>query len=346
MPALFDTGFSVRQPTWHGLAKILQEYPGSWAEARREAGLLWNPVEEPAYEVVRWYDNGRADVKLIEGYKQIKRDDTGARLDISTENYEIIDHETMGEIFEALQLGGGTDIRYETMGSIEGGKRVWVMARVGDEFSLPGDPSPTQPYIALLNSHDGTAALRVIATSVRIVCANTWHLAEIDATARGSAFAFRHTKNWRNRVDDAKKALAATQDSIDRMMTQAREMLELKVTPAQSKSYIEQFAIHRVLANTVGKNKHTKIELSERMSQPRVEAALKNTIAQMTQILESRTCDGIRDSVWGLVQAGGEFADHYRTKADAESHFSRTVLADREPLKLAAVRLAREALTV
>lgn len=49
MPAYFDTGFSVREPMWHGEGLVLDEYPEDWKDARAKAGLTWEPVELMPY---------------------------------------------------------------------------------------------------------------------------------------------------------------------------------------------------------------------------------------------------------------------------------------------------------
>lgn len=338
----FESGFSVREVPWHGLGLVLDDYPQDWATARTLAGLDWNPVEVPCYEVGELYADGRATVSLIEDFKQIKRSDNGERLSIVKDGYQLITHEVLGSMFEAIMDKSDGQIKYETAGSLDGGKRVWVLARLGGEIELPGDRSPLQPYMALMTSHDGSAALKVCATCVRIVCANTWHAADMDASKRGTTYSFKHTKNWEKRVDEARDALTAAHEDIAQTVEQAKEMLRVKIKPVQARQFIEEFALFRVIKNTVGKQPVTKRDLAARMDQPRVQASLNGTIATMTKILESQTCDGIRDNVWGLVQAAGEFADHFRDSADQESYFARTVLADREPLKLAAVRIARQ----
>ena len=43
MPAFFDTGFCVRERSWHGLEDLLETPPASIEEARRLAGLEWEP---------------------------------------------------------------------------------------------------------------------------------------------------------------------------------------------------------------------------------------------------------------------------------------------------------------
>lgn len=340
----FETGFSVREVPWHGLGTVTDEYPENWAAARTLAGLDWDPIEVPVYEVGELYADGRASVSLVEDFKQIKRNDTNARLSIVKDGYQMITHDVFGEIFEAIQEKSDGQILYETAGSLEEGKKVWVLSRLGQEIELPGDPSPMQPYMALMTSHDGTAALKVIGTCVRIVCMNTWHAADVDSSMRGSTFSFKHTRNWRDRVEDAKAALTNTQENIDHVVSEAREMLRVRVNASQVKWWINEFAIHRTIANTVGKQAFGKRELAARLDQPRVKASMDFTIQTLQKIFDSQTTEGIRGTMWGLVQAGGEFSDHYRETKDQGSYFNRTVLADREPLKLAAVALAGKAI--
>ena len=44
MSADIEEMFSVREMPWHGEGQVLDEYPGSWDEARILAGLSWDPV--------------------------------------------------------------------------------------------------------------------------------------------------------------------------------------------------------------------------------------------------------------------------------------------------------------
>ena len=49
MPAYFDTGFSVREPMWHGEGLVLDEYPTDWNDARIKSGLTWEPALTRAF---------------------------------------------------------------------------------------------------------------------------------------------------------------------------------------------------------------------------------------------------------------------------------------------------------
>lgn len=350
MSHMFTSGFSVREVPWHGLGLVLDEAPEDFDSVRKLAGFDWEPVEQPAYDAVAWDTDGNPTrFAPIEGWKQLKRDDTYRRLHIAEGTYQVIRHDVMGRIFEAImddsRRGGvGRQISYETAGVLEDGKRVWVLAKLGEQIELPGDPSPMQPYCAILNSHDGSAALKVLDTSVRIVCNNTWHAADMDASTKGTAYSFRHTKNWESRVAEAKAALASTNARIDQTIAQARAMLDVKITEIQRAAWVHQFARERTIATTIKRTPHTRKALQDRFAEPRVQASLEQTLGAVHQIMESRTMDGIRNTMWGLVQAAGEFADHHRDTKSAETYFSRTVLAEKEPLKLMGVRLAEQVL--
>ena len=54
MPANIESMFSVRQMPWHREGTVLPDYPGSWEEARKLAGLDWEPVTTAALSHFRW----------------------------------------------------------------------------------------------------------------------------------------------------------------------------------------------------------------------------------------------------------------------------------------------------
>ena len=82
MPANVESMFSVRQMPWHREGTIIQDYPGSWAEARRLAGLDWEPVPAEVY-LAQWHTSFTPAYEPVEGWKAICRSDTGAVLSIN-----------------------------------------------------------------------------------------------------------------------------------------------------------------------------------------------------------------------------------------------------------------------
>src|SRR5439155_182875 len=79
--------------------------------------------------------------------------------------------------------------------------------KLDEPIVLPGDDSPTLPFGCLSWYHDGGGSLRVRSGSIRQVCANTVSASEAEGAKHGTDFTFRHTKNVKERIADAKDAV-------------------------------------------------------------------------------------------------------------------------------------------
>ncbi len=168
--------FSVRQNAWHDpQGRFTRDrYPSSIAEAREWAGHDWEPLEAEPFERVKVDDptifiygdqdvvvdlaDGRYVFRPIAGEKRILRSDTGAHLRTVPSTYELIGNGIMYEVIEAVC--DQPNVMFETGGVIDEGRLVWVLARLDEPWSTPGDPSLTYPYVAFLNRHDGRASAR------------------------------------------------------------------------------------------------------------------------------------------------------------------------------------------
>ena len=139
MPANVESMFSVRQMPWHREGTLLADYPGSWDEARRLAGLDWDPVSGEVYAFTGLNADGTEHYEAIDGWKSITRSDTGAVLSINRDSYTVIDHGEMGEIIEAVLAQ--PNIHWETAGVLDGGRAVWCLALLDEPVELPGDES-------------------------------------------------------------------------------------------------------------------------------------------------------------------------------------------------------------
>jgi hypothetical protein len=118
MPANVESMFSVRQMPWHRKGDILDDYPGTWAEARVLAGLDWEPVLAGIY-LAQWHTGLNPAYEPVEGWQAITRSDTGQVLSVNRDSYTLIGHGEMGEIVEAVLAQ--PNVKWETAG----GARWW-----------------------------------------------------------------------------------------------------------------------------------------------------------------------------------------------------------------------------
>jgi len=355
MSDYFDTGFCVRQASWHGKETLLQEHPENWADARRLAGLEWEPAYAPIY-VERLIPAeqevpagavliGRADLSdgtfarryhVPQGdHKAIVRDDTWATLAVPSESYELIYHRQMGELLEAYLESwqkAGARVRYETAGSVEGGKRVWALVVLDEPWHAPGDPSATYPYAAITNAHDGSAACRVTPLNVRIVCANTWRMADLEAGAHGHGVVIRHTASAADRIEEAKATLAGMRDEAKQWQMTAEELARINVTDAMYRTFLDEF-----IPVPEGASDRTRGQRDERRK-------VFTALYEGTTAASALTMEGITGNGYGLVQAAGEYLDHLRPYRTPDTYLARTLLRP-ESIKGGVVKLVRELAT-
>jgi len=71
-------------------------------------------------------------------------------------------------------LGGGN--LYHTGGYLGKGEVIWVLARISDTMKIAADDL-VEPYLLFTNSHDGSIAVDMRFTAIRVVCQNTLTMA-------------------------------------------------------------------------------------------------------------------------------------------------------------------------
>ena len=323
MPANVESMFSVRQVPWHREGTVLADYPGDWDEARRLAGLDWDPIATEVYGLTDLNADGSPCYQPIEGWKCIARSDNGRVLSINKDSYTVISHGEMGEIVEAVLAQ--PNVNWETAGVLDEGRAVWCLALLDEPAELPGDDSPTLPYLAITNRHDGTAACALRATAVRIVCANTFRAAELEGERTGATFSFIHKASWRNRIEEARQAVTGARAEIRRYTELASELLAISVTPKQRELFVCEFI-----------PKPPEGLITDRVARNVEEA--RNALRLLFSLA---TNEQIAGTAYGLVQAAGEYLDHVRTARSWETRLNRTLIRP-EPLKHRALSLIRE----
>ena len=221
MAAKVENMFSVREKPWHGLGTIVMKAPTS-ADALRLAGLDWLVVQEPVYTGYN---------EMVKGYKANVRSSDRRVLGVVSDRYKVVQNTDAFSFTDEL-LGKG--VRYETAGSLQEGKTVWLLARLPREYIIAGER--ISPYLVFSNTHDGSGSVKVAVTPVRVVCNNTLNLAL--NTAKRS-FSMIHTGNIHDKIQEAKDTLFMAEQYMDNLGVEFEQLRRQKVTDAQVKEYIE-----------------------------------------------------------------------------------------------------------
>ena len=226
MSANVETMFSVREVPWHyeltkDATKLIQEAPTS-KDALELAGLDWTVDGKPVY------DSNGVEIK---GYKANTRSSDGSVLGVVTNRYKVVQN------FEAFDFTDnliGEGVTYETAGSLKNGKTIWLLAKMPERKILDDD---FDPYICFTNSHDGTGAIRVVSTPIRVVCNNTLNLA-LDSASR--SWSTRHMGDMNSKLQEAKHTLQLANDYLNALAENADRLANEKFMPEDVNAVLDE----------------------------------------------------------------------------------------------------------
>lgn len=294
MAANVESMFYVRETPWHGLGTKVLEAPAS-KDALQLAGLSWRVLQEPIYT---------ATEELVDGYKANVRDSDRKVLGVVTDRYRVIQNDEAFAFTDEL-LGAG--VKYETAGSLQGGRKVWLLAHMPHEYIISGER--ISPYLLFSNTHDGSGAIKVALTPIRVVCQNTLNLALAGAKRSWSMI---HTGDIKEKMQEAKNTLLLAEKYMDELGKEFESLRMKKLTDKQVMEYIE------ILLPI------------EDGSTPQQEKNMKRLREDMKiRYFDAPDLQGVGKNAYRFVNAVSDFATHAeplrRTANYKENLFSRTV---------------------
>lgn len=223
MSANVETMFYVREKPWHGLGTRVEEAPTS-IDALVLAGLDWLVTQKSVYT---------QDGYLIHGYKANVRSTDDSALGIVSDKYKVVQNEEAFQFTDDL-LGAG--VTYETAGSLQGGRKVWMLAKMPQRYIISGDE--IAPYLVVMNSHDGSSGIKVAMTPIRVVCQNTLNLA-LDRAKR--TWTTKHTENVMSRVHEAQETLGLAERYMSELGRNIDLLSRIKLPDKKVMEYMTEF---------------------------------------------------------------------------------------------------------
>lgn len=322
-----EQSFTVRVPAWHNTGTVLQDYPGR-EEAMRLAGHDFKVCEREV-AIARRDATGTLQWQVSKDYVEHFHSETGVTLQIAPKSFERIQNEVAYDVAELILDQG---FLHETGGTMDEGRQNYLTLLLPEPFTITGDNSATLPYVGMSWSHDGSGSLKVRGTSVRQVCQNTVAASEAEGKRLGTDFTFRHTKNVKERIEEAKKAIRGIRDGYKVYQEAMEELATIQVTPEQRDLFVSTIIGDRKVDGT-----QEKTVLSTK--------AANNVERERTKVLGLFMGNTIPENHvltgYGLHLAGVEYFDHLRKYRSKDSYVKRTLLAN-SPEKTNLTRTIRE----
>lgn len=279
----------VGEVPWHGLGQALP--PGQdidiWVKA---AGLDWDIEMLP----VRYQMNDQSYV--MSDRFVLARSDTQAALSVVSGDYQVVQPKAVLEFYRDLVERRGYQL--ETAGALDGGRKVWALARTGLVAGVAGDAADELgAYVLLATSCDKTLATTVTFTSVRVVCQNTL------------GFAVQDMKKEKRRSIKVAHSLRFDPVQIKNdlgLMDESWEKFKLQLTPMAgqklSKSDAEQFFLSLIQSEKEAKEG----KISDRKHKEFMQ------LMSFYRHAPGQNLPTAKDTLWGAVSAVTYYVDHFR----------------------------------
>lgn len=282
-----ETMMYTREKPWHGLGTMVENAPTS-KEALHLAGLDWTVEQTPVYT------NGGV---VIPNYKANVRSSDNTVLGIVTDRYRIVQNTEAFEFTDSI-IGETEDgvVKYETAGSLSGGKRIWLLAKM-PTVNIVGDD--VEPYMCFTNAHDGTGAIKIAMTNVRVVCNNTLNFALSTAKRQWST---KHVGDMDSKMEEAKLCLGLAKQYNSELDAHADEWANTKFERERiDEIFNEMFPIDD---ETTERKKNNIQEIKDEYY----------TAYYMPDITQ------FRDTAWGAINAMSDFVSHCSPKRNTANY--------------------------
>ena len=279
-----ETMFSAREVPWHGLGTVTDDVLTA-KEAIVAGGLDWD------VELRKMYVGTPRDTKvLVPGANAVVRTSDDSVLGLVKSRYVLFQNREAFSFADSLVDSG--EAKYETAGSLRKGAVVFLTMKVPDQIMIAGEDAHDL-YIVLRTSHDGSKAISVMVTPIRVVCMNTMTLA---AGAARQKWSMPHVSTLDGKLQEARETIKMTFSYVDEFVRMGDQLVATKITDDQ---------LYAVLNDSLPKRPKTE-----------------ERIDFMMDLYRTSETNGFTGTGWGGLNAVTEYDDHYRETSSQEAVFS------------------------
>lgn len=313
MVANIETMFSAKETPWHKLGTITDGVLTS-QDAIIKAGLNWKVSLEELF-----YDS-KASASLrhqAPSHYATVRDSDESCLGVVGNRYTPVQNDEAFNFMDALVDSG--EAKYETAGSIANGKVVWILMKLDSLENNSFEPDVFEPYVLLSNSHDGSSALKVTMTPVRVVCQNTLRMALNGASQQ---FSMRHTSGIAGKVQQARETLNFVGKYYEAFQDEVNRLIDKEVSSSQFAEIVEKLFPR---------------PSDEEMEKPRT---ANNYERVMSDLAGNWNGELHKGTAWGVINAFNSYELwNQKSRGDKLERQAKNFINDGQTLTLKAQRL-------
>jgi len=298
MPNWVGKMFYYKERPWHGKGVAL-DHLATAEEAIKYGGLDWEVEKIPIFTA----DGTLIKRRVAIVRKDLPNSDPNRVLGIVYPGFKPLQNKEAVELFDRL-VGKGEPV-YHTGGYLGNGEVIWLLAELPDKFRIfVRDDDEVRLFMLFTNSHDGTIAVDIRITTVRVVCWNTLKMALSDR----SRFVYKrwHRGDYETIPHEIEALLEREKAAIQE---QFRRMAKRVLTEDEFRRILERLL-------PAPKPPQRQDERSRREYEWRLERVREEREAILRIFTEGTTLNGQKiepeENAWAALNAVIAYIDHLR----------------------------------
>ena len=258
----------------------------------------WDVAERPiCYSL---YDNSYDEVCGIDSHKAIIRTDNYDTLGVVGNSFHSIYNSSLEDVVNLVEKEKLAT--YHSHGDFCKGKIVWAQLESPEMPSISiSKKDKIKSYILITNGHAGEMSFRVLSTTVRIICMNTFQYA---LKYGDNWFTARHTKNIGLKLNDLEKMIVDLGEVTNGIYKNFQTMAETKFTK-DKKDWFNNIMSYETAPRL------TKNQDGEKFMIDRYSTRASNNVETLMGCLALEP--DISDTNWGMFNAVTHYVDHSST---------------------------------
>jgi phage/plasmid-like protein (TIGR03299 family) len=218
----------IGETPWHGLGTRMDEDDAyQWEKVNEKAGLNWD---------VELQQLSTPHGVRVDKYATVRTSD-GKVLGVVGDQYRPLQNRDAFKWFQPFLDQKVASLH--TAGSLRGGTRVWVLARIGKEpVDITGGGDYVERFILLSHGHDGGMSIRAGFTPIRVVCANTLASAHSNQ-AENKLIRIRHTKSAQSNLEAVRDVMNVANSAFEATMDQYKKLASRHICAADVRKFVK-----------------------------------------------------------------------------------------------------------
>jgi len=340
----YRTESTIDSP-WRGLGNSVN-HDVEPKEMLKVSGLDWTVSKRPLWTPASQFESGPStDLISVQDYFALVRDSDNKILGPAGKDYVPTQNSQAFDFFKRFTTAG--KMRMETAGSLQGGRQVWVLAKIGKEFKLAGGDE-VGGYLLLSSPHVWGKSLVVKFTVIRVVCCNTFTMAMNDSTY-GKGFRMPHIRAFDAEVaKEAEISLGIANELFDGFEATAKRLASTKVDTEVVIRYIADIFQPELVVEQFGRSFYKSDEMQQAKlladkKLPKISTSqFKRSAFDVLSALNRQPgadLESTKETMWGAFNASTYYIDHVSGR-DRDTALYNAWFGTKAPIKTQALKRA------